>query len=105
RDALRAREHGPRGVDDAAAVAAEGDSRVQQLDQRADIAVLRRRLEGGDDLALLLGAGRVSRPASFDGVPGATGELARRRWSTLDDLGDLVERVAEHVVQQEGAAL
>jgi hypothetical protein len=35
-----------------------------------------------------------------NGVPGAGGELASRRWSTSDDLGDLVERIPEHVVQQ-----
>ena len=101
----RRREHGARRGHEAAAVAAEGHRRVQQLHQRGEIAVLGRVEERLHDLALLLGAGRIAGAARLDGGSRPRRQLAGRGRGATDDARHLLKGVAEHVVQQKRAAL
>ena len=102
RDAVGADDRLARRGDDAAAVGREDDVGVQELHER------RRcrprppaRPNASTTLALLLGGRREARPPRLDRLARPRRELPRRRGRGLQRRRDLVERVAEDVVQDE----
>ena len=70
-----------------------------------EVAAARRAQKGIDDVALAHEIELAGRRAALQTPPRPAPELARRIRSTAEDLGDLVEGNAEHVVQHERDAL
>ncbi len=74
-------------------------------EQRVEVARARGRHERVDDLALTHLVGIGARRGAAHAAPRPARELAGRVRCPADDLGDLVERHAEHVVEDEREAL
>ena len=85
----------------AAAVAGQHDVVGEQRHEPVDVAVGDRLDEAAGELVALLRRRLEARLARVDVRARAGGDLAAVRLAALDDLGDLRERVVEHVVQQE----
>ena len=90
---------------DAAAVGPEDDVRVEDADERLEVAGARRREEGVDDATLDRQVGVRVRRALADPAARPARQLAGRGRRLPDDLGDLVERHREDVVEHERQAL
>ena len=82
-------------------VGAQHDVGVEQRQQALEVTAACRRKERVDDLALTyeVDLGHASR--ALHAAPGSTRELACRLGRPAHDVGDLVERHREHVVQHE----
>jgi hypothetical protein len=89
----------------AAAVARQLHVVGEQRLEPGEIAVLGGREEPGGQLLLLLSRRLEAGSALFDVASGAGGELAHGLLALADDLRDLREPVAEHVVKQQDGAL
>ena len=88
-----------------AAVRPEHDIRVEQRQQRLEVAAASRGKEGVDDPTLDRDVGVGLWLRRLDPAASPTGELASRAWRTADDRGDLLERDGEHVVEHERESL
>jgi hypothetical protein len=98
--ALDAAQHDRRRARADEPVRAQHHVRVEEREQRFEVATPRRGQERLDDLAPPRQA-RVRRGTALDPAPGPARELPGRRRSLVDHRRDLVERHREHVVQHE----
>ena len=89
----------------AAAVAVDDDVGGEQLLERREVAVLGRGEEALGELVAMLPRGLEARPALVDVPSRADDELAAVVLALVDDRGDLVVAVVEHLAQQEHGAL
>jgi len=81
-------------------------SRVEQRDQRVEVAAAGRLEERVDDLALPGEVGIGSRDLrALDPAPGPAGQLASRSRRAVDHRRDLLERQLEHVVEHKRETL
>ena len=85
----------------AAAVAMQLDVRPEQRLEGAEVALLGGGEEARREPLLLLGLGLETWPAALDLAARADRQLARCVLAAIDDLGDPVVRIVEHVAQQE----
>jgi hypothetical protein len=103
-DPLAADDRVQVGDDQPATVGGRGRLGVEQADQGVNVLGLPRRFEPLDN-GRLPGTRACRRLRKADATAGGRGQLTARRRSAADDLGDLAEGVAEHVVQDERGAL
>ena len=83
------------------AVGSQDDVRVEDGDERVEVAVASGGEERVDDFALAGAIGVGSRGLPLHPAASAAGELPRRGRGPLDHRGDLLERHRKHVVQHE----
>ncbi len=91
--------------DTRAAVRAYDDLRVEDRDQRVEVALPRGGEVGVDDGALASEVGLRWRRCAADAAARTARELPGRLGRALDESGDLIEGDLEHVVEHEGESL
>src|ERR1700761_8344490 len=87
---------------DGSGIGPEHDIRIEQSQQGIELAIARGIEKGGDDVASTFEVAFVTRSGALYAPTATTGQLARGRSVAIDDRCNLLERHAEHVMQDKG---